>query len=348
MNDFDPDAFLQGAPATAETAIKGEKPVSDFDPDAFLGTTKTEAEAQQITKAPEATPMPQGYVPGETGFSANAVKETLKPFAEIPGKVMSGYKGVSGAGKAVADAIIATHTGGFAPFGGLNTLKGLGEAYGAAKEGLNTGTKIASKFAEASDLNNAYHPMRQAVAEAAPGVEAKISEIFRTGGGNQGVKTWLTTTEEGKQFLANPATKGLVEKYLGAVPTGMQQVGKVVGPVMRGAGKVLGPAGLAMNAYDAAQYAQAAQLGQRLAGGQGGIAQAAARNVQHNAGAQYQLQPEEAANVLASGDQATINLYGGPQRLNQIAGGQSPSAPPTSTNFIERMKAMAHQYGMVK
>ena len=50
MNDFDPDAFLQGAPATAETAIKGEKPVSDFDPDAFLGTTKTEAEAQQITK----------------------------------------------------------------------------------------------------------------------------------------------------------------------------------------------------------------------------------------------------------------------------------------------------------
>ena len=71
------------------------------------------------------------------------------------------------------------------------------------------------------------------------------------------------------------------------------------------------------------------------------------RNVQATAGAQYQLQPHEAANVLASGDPATINLYGGPQRLQAIAGGQSPSAPPTSTNFIERMKAMAHQYGMI-
>jgi hypothetical protein len=139
-----------------------------------------------------------------------------------------------------------------------------------------------------------------------------------------------------------------MEKFAGAVPSGMQQAGKILGPVARGAAKVLGPAGLAMNAYDAAQYAQQANLGQRLAGGQGGIAQAAARNVQANAGSQYQLQPHEAANVLASGDQATINLYGGPQRLQQIAGGQSPSAPPTSNNFIERMKAMAHQYGTIR
>ena len=59
------------------------------------------------------------------------------------------------------------------------------------------------------------------------------------------------------------------------------------------------------------------------------------------------MQPQEAANVLASGDQATINLYGGPERLQQIAGGQSPSAPPTSTNFLERMKSLAHQYAHI-
>ena len=67
-----------------------------------------------------------------------------------------------------------------------------------------------------------------------------------------------------------------------------------------------------------------------------------------NAGSQYQLSPTEAANVLSSGDQRTIQLYGGPERLNQIAGGKSPNAPPTADNFIERMRSMAHQYGMIK
>jgi hypothetical protein len=351
MNDFDPDAFLKGAPATVETAIKGEKPVSDFNPDAFLGTTKTEAEAQQITKAPEATPMPQFAVPGPTGFSASAVGKTLSPVIEAVKNIPKNVYTAPGGGinmTALADAYATLH-GVPAPIATAKTIyQHTPEMYQAAKDALSTGGKIASKFAEASDLNNAYHPMRQAVAEAAPGVEAKISEIFRTGGGNQGVKTWLTTTEEGKQFLSNPVTKPLVEKYLGAVPSTMTQVGKVVGPVLRGAGKVLGPAGLAMNAYDASQYAEAAKLGERLAGGQGQMAQQAYRHNAVSMPTPQQLQPTEAANLLASGDQRTIQIYGGQQHLQAIAGGKSPSAPPTADNFIERMRAMANQYGTIK
>jgi hypothetical protein len=128
----------------------------------------------------------------------------------------------------------------------------------------------------------------------------------------------------------------------------MAQVGKIVAPVLRTAGKVLGPAGLAMNAYDAQQYAEAAKLGERLANGQGQMAQQAFRHTTLNMPTPQQLQPTEAANLLASGDQRTIQIYGGVQHLQAIAGGKSPSAPPTADNFIERMRAMANQYGTIR
>lgn len=336
MNDFDPDAFLQGAPATAETAIKGEKPVSDFDPDAFLGTTKTEAEAQQITKAPEATPMPQFAGPsGPAGYNWEGIKDTVSPLVQAAKGTVGGY--VKNPIQGIVD-VGAMHMGMPPPYATTDAAKGLYNTYNAAKTAMNTAQGLASKIAETPGVEASFNKL----IDALPRDEAlRMKELINKRGA-QGLKEFIDSS--GDAIKAMPEVKELA----GMVPSRMAQVGKVVAPVLRTAGKVLGPAGLAMNAYDAAQYAQAAQLGQRLAGGQGGIAQAAARNVQHNAGAQYQLQPEEAANVLASGDQATINLYGGPQRLNQIAGGQSPSAPPTSTNFIERMKAMAHQYGMVK
>ena len=138
------------------------------------------------------------------------------------------------------------------------------------------------------------------------------------------------------------------------IPTEVPPVGRVAGvmgkvaPVLRTAGRVLGPAGLAMNAYDASQYAEAAKLGERLANGQGQMAQQAFRHNAVNMPTPQQLQPTEAANLLASGDQRTINIYGGVQHLQAIAGGKSPSAPPTADNFIERMRAMANQYGQIK
>jgi hypothetical protein len=176
MNDFDPDAFLKGAPATPETAVKAEKPVSDFDPDAFLGETKAQAEAQQAVKAPDQTPMPQFAVPGETGFSASAVGKTLSPMVQAGKNVVGGY--VRNPIQGIVD-VGAVHMGLPPPYATTDAAKGLYNTYQGAKESFNTGTKIASKFGEAADLNNVYHPMRQAIAEAAPGVEAKISESRR-------------------------------------------------------------------------------------------------------------------------------------------------------------------------
>jgi len=330
--EFDPQAFISGQPATStttETETKGD----DFNPHEFLSGG---ANAEKITtnKAPETTPMPQGYVPGAAGYNWQGIKETVAPLAEAAKGTIGGY--VRNPIQGIVD-VGAVHMGLPPPYATTDAVKGLYNTYNAAKTAMNTAQGLASKIAETPGVEASFNKL----IDSLPKAEAlRMNELINKRGA-QGLKEFIDSAPEA--IKAMPEVKELA----GMVPSRMAQAGKIVAPVLRTAGKVLGPAGLAMNAYDAAQYAQAAELGKRLAAGQGGIAQQAFRNVQHTAGNQYQLQPQEAANVLASGDAATINLYGGPERLNQIAGGQSPMAAPTSTNFIDRMRAMAHQYNMI-
>ena len=331
MNDFDPDAFLKGAPATVETAIKGEKPVSDFNPDAFLSAGKEEVPTTKF----DATAVPQGYLPGPTGISPQAIKQTLSPMVEAGKGALGGY--IKNPATAAID-LGAMHFGLPPPYASIEAGKGLYNTYGAAKAAVNTAQGLASKIAETPAVEKSFN----ALIDALPKTEAlRMNELINKRGA-QGLKEFIDSASDAVKAMPE------VKELAGTIPTRGQQAMRVVGPALRGAAKVLGPAGLAMNAYDAAQYAEASKLGERLANGQGAIAPAAAYNTMMTAGSQYQLSPTEAANVLASGDQRTIQLYGGPDRLNQIAGGKSPSAPPSADNFIERMRAMAHQYGMVK
>jgi hypothetical protein len=91
-------------------------------------------------------------------------------------------------------------------------------------------------------------------------------------------------------------------------------------PVTRTLGRVAGPAGMAYNVYEAGKFAHDADLGGRLARGEAQFAPNAARNVMLNKNVSgYTPSREEAANLLASGDERTINIYGGRQRLQQLA-----------------------------
>jgi hypothetical protein len=56
----------------------------------------------------------------------------------------------------------------------------------------------------------------------------------------------------------------------------------------------------------------------------------------------YQLNPQEAANLLASGDRRTIDMYGGAQRLAQTAGAQA--AVPAAPSWIDRAMEMSRKY----
>jgi hypothetical protein len=114
------------------------------------------------------------------------------------------------------------------------------------------------------------------------------------------------------EYLANnaKATQALQELKQGYKPiTTMGKVGAVAGPLLRGAGRVLGPAGMAMNLYDAANFAQEADLGGRLARGEGKLAPQAFRSLLNQNVSGYQPTPDEMRNLLASGDQRMIQMY---------------------------------------
>ena len=281
------------------------------------------------------TPVPQGYLAGPTGISVDAIKQTASPMVQAGKGALGGY--IKNPITAAVD-VGAVHMGLPPPYATAETAKGLYNTYGAAKASLNTAQGLASRIAETPGVEASFNK----IIDALPKADALRMNGLINKRGAQGLKEFIESAPDA--IKAMPEAKELA----GMVPTRGQQVMRVLGPAMRGVAKIAGPAGLAMNAYDAAQYAEASKLGERLANGQGAIAPAAAYNTMMNAGSQYQLSPTEAANVLSSGDQRTIQLYGGPERLNQIAGGKSPNAPPTADNFIERMRSMAHQYGMIK
>jgi hypothetical protein len=136
--------------------------------------------------------------------------------------------------------------------------------------------------------------------------------------------------------LANDAqaVKALQEVQ-GAIPGTMSKIGAGLAPIVRGAGRVLGPAGMAMNVYDAAQFAREADLGGRLARGEGRLAQQAFNNMVNQNTSGYQPSAQEANNLLASGDERTINIYGGRRKLQAIA---NPNA--LNSGFAQQLNSM--------
>jgi len=119
------------------------------------------------------------------------------------------------------------------------------------------------------------------------------------------------------------------------------QLASQYAPAMRAglgmAGRVAGPAGLAMGAYDAGQMARETDLGGRLAGGQGQRAQQASTNMLNRNVSGYTPNPQEAQNILASGDERTINMYGGRLKLQGLA---SPGPNAFNSGFAQQLNRM--------
>ena len=225
-------------------------------------------------------------------------------------------------------------------------------------------------------------PAVTGAAYAAPTGLAKygrdIVDVAKAGAKNLSNRTVLQTAGDVAGIATHGVPWGSIAK--GAVdPTGMSltqaargamDVAKaapgylagMAGPAIRGAARVAGPVGMAYDVYQAGQFAQESELGRRLAEeGAANLAPQAFQNISVSGGGQYDIQPQEAANLLASNDERTINIYGGRQRLQAIAAGQSvgkPSAampaipqsqpyqaPPAPTNWMEKALQMASQYG---
>lgn len=281
------------------------------------------AQAGDVTKQALQAVAPAGMY-GATGLPelAKTAMSAAQPMVDVGRGVLQGYK-ANPAGM-VADAVLLH--GGMPPvFGGVKTAEGLYNTYQAAKEGANIlGQELSQGAATTTPVRGLpttatkqpYAEMRSA---ATPEFSQKIKEAFgykTGGGGNNAVKALLASAEGQAAQAANPELAVAAQKYLQAVPGYGQQAMKVIGPLARGAGKVIGPAGLAMNVYDAGQMTRETDLGQRLQQGQGQQAEAAFRNLNTQYGAA--MTPQEAQNVMASGSRRDIQAFGGEDRLKQL------------------------------
>jgi len=137
---------------------------------------------------------------------------------------------------------------------------------------------------------------------AAKQAAAKAEQIAATQG---------PSAVEGSQFIKN-----ITQKFAPMAEAVAPVLSKAA-PVLNTVGRIAGPAGMALNAYEAGKFAHESKLGQRLSEGEGRLAQTAFRNMNTPYGAT--LTRDQARAVLQSGNQRDIQAFGGPQRLQQLA-----------------------------
>lgn len=343
---FDPDQFLGTGtvPApTAEPVVEEKKPVLGFDPDAFINSGRASDVPTEISTTD--TPMPQFYYTGETGVSklARDVYGAVKPnIGAMITPTMNVYRAHPVFAPAV-DALGLT-TVGVPPIAAAQSALGLMDKYKAAKDVATDLSKTlsTSELIESPITGRPYPesvPAFRNMQRAVPEIADKLSEIYQKGGGNNAVRAWLGS-EEAAQYMNNPAFREAAEQYVGKVPGLLSQVGRVVGPLARGAVKVLGPVGTAMNIYEAQEFARESELGPRLAEGQGQIAQRNFRNMNVPYGPDFNktITATQAKTILDSGNERDIAAFGGRQQLEQQAAGQ----------FLENAAELARKYRGVK
>lgn len=276
----------------------------------------TEADIDEAARSLGSSPQPtknvaqqalQAIAPagmyGPTGLPqlAQDVATAAKPIMDVGRNVVQGYtKNPLGA---VADAVLLH--GGMPPvYGGAKTAEGLYNTYKAAKE---TGSNLNNMLSALPET--ARQDFYKVVDQLKPADKTRLMELAEKQGANA-LKSFQLPDYIGPKAAQ---TFGQLQSQ---VPGTMSKIGAVAGPIAKGAMKVLGPAGMALNVYDAGQMARETELGPRLAAGQGQSAEQAFRNLNTRYG--NAMTPVEAQNVLASGSQRDIEAFGGSDRLKQL------------------------------
>jgi hypothetical protein len=290
---------------------------------AYLGDNKIDTEDGKEFGAGElaqmALPAISNYGPTGIAPMAKEIGGAISPYAKgAVSAATAGYRArplLTAAIDTLGLGTIATPVA-----SAYNSAMGMYDQFGRAKGAAQDVGKVLSQSSLIqSPVTGAAYPESvpafRDMQRAAPEFAKRLSEVYQKGGGNNAVKA-LLASEEAAQFMKNPAFAQAAEQYVGKVPGIGSQAMKIAGPLLRGAAKVAGPVGLGMNMYDASQFAQEAELGNRLAQGQGRNAQQAFRNM--NIKNASPISPEEAAAVLQNGSPRDIEAMGGQETLNAL------------------------------
>lgn len=206
----------------------------------------------------------------------------------------------------------------------VGPVTGSMDRMGAIREGMLEASKQVSTGAPTTSpvrgvpTTTTVAPYMDMLRSAPPAVQNQITDLYRNQGGNNAVKAWLNSAEGQAIAKSNPQFAANAARYIEATPGIMTQAGRMVKPLAVGAARVLGPAAMAMDVNQAFEFARQQDLGGQLAAGAGRRAPEAYRSLLNKNISGYQPTPQEAANLLASGDTRTINIYGGPDKLREL------------------------------
>lgn len=218
---------------------------------------------------------------------------------------------------AAADAILAT--GGLPPI--VGPIKGYVDRAQALKEGaiaaskeLSMGSPTVSPV-QGIPTTTTMGPYMDMYRAATPEVQQKLSDIWREGGGNNGVKQFLNSAEGQALQKSSPEFAKRASMFMEATPSLLQQAGRMVKPLAVGAARVAGPVGTAMQVAEAMPYMEQSQIGQRTRTGEVGQLMRGSRNMMLNQPTAQPLSPVEAENLLGSGNRRMMDIYGGEEAL---------------------------------
>ena len=319
---------LQGSSAPAESEYVTDPAIlKQLQGSAAIGETAKPPEGSIEGTAAQTAAGAVGMNVGATGLTelGQAGMQAAKPFAQAAaGPTAAIYR----AHPLLAPAVdaLGMATVGVPPVAASQSVMGLYDKYKGAVEGAKEVSKFTSQGAPGVSGKpvtiESYYELRDALRKAGGGDiydDVMKAAHAQGGAGNNAVIAGLKNNPKFQSLVAsNPEVAAAAESYMGKVPGVMGQVGRVAGPILRGAAKVAGPIGMGMNLYDAGQMARETQLGERLAQGQGQMAENAFRAgpVQNYQGPQ--LGAQEAQNVLQSGSARDIKYFGGEDRLTQL------------------------------
>jgi hypothetical protein len=277
--------------------------------DSTLTAIAAEPEPKKEVSAGDVAASVAGSIPmaaynAPTGINPQAIGEVLSPMKQAIPQTLKTY--AAAPYKAGADLVVGS-MGLPPPYASTEGVKGLYNTYQGARESLTKASQVMSN-APGNAAN--YFGMQKAVPESAD----ILSDLYHNKGGPNAIKEFLKTPEAA-QYMRDPKFAAAAESYMGRVPGGLAQAGKIVGPALRGAARVAGPVGMGMNLYDAGQMARETGLGERLQQGQGSRAEQAFRAGPVQSYQGPQLDAQQAQNVLQSGSARDIKYFGGQDSL---------------------------------
>jgi len=329
---FNPDEFLRGA-----SGGSAAQPTAPFNPDVFLNapTVPQEALSAPVPSAPGAAPAfyyssPTGIpqLAGDLRAAAAAAKPVMMNAA---GGAMERYMAAKSA-KPLLDVIAVTTmpTVGLPPVPPMATYESARAAIEAGK-GLFAGTKEMADYLTRfpADAANTLRPAVTTFTEALSEAEYKK---FKDAADKSGIEKAIKNFKLPERLVDNPAVVDALKTMKSITPP--SAAAQVAGPLARGALRLAGPAALAYDISEAYPYYEAAGAPGRLASGEIRQQLGQARRAMLNAPTPAPLSPQEAANLLASGDRRLIDIYGGVNKLVETAG--QTTAQPETQNFIDR------------